>query len=278
MQVKYKPNVDGRMAGQVSVVLGGTKGIGEAIARRFAQEGAKVVITGRSMDEANLIVQEIKEAGGDAAACFADLADYETIRQSLEFASGKYGKITSLVNNANPGDMGGETSVEEETLEHWEKQLDRGLTGACFIPVKYGLPHLLAAGGGTIVQISSIVSYRAGPTTAYPSGKAAQNIFIQNVAYQFAKRGIRANTIASGMIKTPSSAPATFDDSPFAPHFQKTIPLGLGEPVDIANVALLLSSDEGRYVTGQTITVDGGWTSFLPGITAEINSSMDATK
>lgn len=270
MQLTYEVPAGGRLAGQKALITGGTKGIGEAIVRRFAQEGCRIVLTGRNTEDGNRIADELTALGKDVAFHPADLGDFASIRDSIDWAAEQLGGLTCLVNNANPASYGddpggGLRGVENETIEHWEGFIREALTGAAFVPIHHALPHLVAAGGGSIVQISSISSLRAQPGVAtYGSAKVAQNLFIANTAYEMASRNIRANAIACGVVDTPTTGPALGTKQ--RAHLDRVIPLGIGQPVDIANVAVMLASPEARYLTGQTIAVDGGWTSYVPGV------------
>ena len=245
-----------RLKDKVAIITGSTSGIGAAMARLFAKEGATVVICGRRERRGNALAQEIKKNGGKAMYHFLDLTQPETITALFADTKEKLGKIDVLVNNAAAIGLPDGT-VEEVTLEMWDAIFQSDLRGA-FIATREVLPYLKENGGGSIVNIGSMASTGGDlGATAYSAAKAGVDMLTKSVALQYGKQGVRCNCIRPGLIVTPQN-------EPYLPQFTKEVFLDnvagtrYGRPEDIANMALFLASDESAYVTGQIFDVDGG--------------------
>ena len=252
----------GRLQGEVAHITGGSRGTGEHIVRLYAQEGAKVVFCGRDGENGEQIEADIRAAGGEAWFRPVDMLDPQQTIASLAFTAKTFGKITILVNHAAPLALlehdGGPTQVEDD---RWRELIEGHLTCAAFIPCKYGIPYLQAAGGGAIVQTSSMTALQAGATIGYSTAKAAQIAFIRNLAFVHARDNIRANTMVLGYTPGPSTAGIPQIDE----QYRRNTPLGSGRLGDVAPLAVYLGSKESRFMTGQTVILDGGLSSYIPG-------------
>jgi 3-oxoacyl-[acyl-carrier protein] reductase len=257
-----------RLDGKVAIVTGSTRGIGRACAVRFAEEGAKVVVTGRTVDDGLEVEREIRAAGGDATFVRTDLADEDDVVAMVRTAADTYGKVTTLVNNAAPTELMGpgrlDARVTELTNEGWESILRVGLT-AVFWCCKHVIPEIVAAGGGSIVNISSAASMLGTPgLDTYTVTKGALNTLTRSIAVEYAPDGVRSNCIVSGMVLTSPGAFALMDDPVIGAATRAMHLTRLGVPDDIAFAALWLASDEAAFVTGAIVPVDGGVTCRMP--------------
>ena len=251
-----------RLKDKVAIVTGSTSGIGAATARLFAKEGASVVICGRREKRGNALAQEIRKGGGKAMYHFLDLTRPETITALFADTREKLGKIDVLVNNAaNIGLPDG--TVEEVTPEMWDAIFQSDMRGTFYV-TKCALPHMIQAGGGSIINIGSMASCGGDlGSTAYASAKAGVDMFTKSVALQYGKQNVRCNCVRPGLIVTP-------DNEAKVPPALKEIFLSnimvnrYGCPEDIGNACVYFGSDESAYVTGQIITVDGGLNSHAP--------------
>ena len=241
------------LGGQVAVVTGAGAGIGRGIARRFAEAGASVAVSDRTIDGARAVADEIKSAGGSAIALACDVTSEDALTALVRDTNEAFGKITLLVNNAGGGgpkpfDM----PIGDFT---WQYQLN---VYSVFRLSQLCVPHMERAGGGAIVNISSMSGENKNVRmTAYGSSKAAVNHLTRNMAFDLGPKGIRVNCIAPGAIKTAALATVLNPDVEKA--MLKHTPLGrLGEADDIANAALYLCAPASSWVSGQVLTVSGG--------------------
>ena len=240
--------------GRTAVVTGASRGIGRGIARRFAQAGANLVITARSKAALRDLADEL---GPDqVAAVPGDVADPETVTSALDDARRRFGAVDIVCHCAG---IYPQTSIEDISLDDWHTVIDTNLTST-FLAVRSCVPAMRAQGFGRIVLISSITGALTGyPGLAhYAATKAGMLGFMRSAALELAPHRITINAIEPGSIRTEGLADLG-DDA--IRSMEAYIPLGcLGEPDDIAFAAMFLASDAARYVTGQTLVVDGGQT------------------
>lgn len=251
-----------RLKDKVAIVTGSTSGIGIGIARLYAAEGAKVVICGRRKEKGEVVVEQIRSAGGEATYHFLDLTDSATIEKLIDDTAESYGKVDILVNNAaNVGLPDGR--VDELTLEMWDAVFNSDLRGA-FYAIKCVLPHMQKNGGGSIVNIGSMASCGGDlGATAYSCAKAGVDMLTSSVALQYGKENIRCNCVRPGLIVTPQNEAVVSEQ--LRQIFLSNIEVNrYGCPEDIGHACVFFGSDESAFVTGQIINVDGGMNSHAP--------------
>ena len=253
------------LSGAVAVVSGSYSGIGEAVAIRLADAGAKVVLANSNQARGEQAAARIRDAGGQAVAFRFDLTDEDSIRALFAQTQAAFGAPTILVNSAaitRGAIMARDGAVENMERAVWEKAFDANATGTMLM-IKTALPHMVAAGKGAIVNIGSGAS-QAGDVfrPAYAASKAAIDSLTRYVAAQYGKKGIRCNCVSPGMIVTENAMDVHTDQS-LALIERHTLTPYLGRPDDVAAMVALLVSDDGRFVTGQTICVDGGYLSHF---------------
>jgi cyclopentanol dehydrogenase len=247
-----------RLKGKVAIISGGARGMGAAEAKLFAREGAKVIICDVLEDEGRQTEAEINEVGGDAVFVKLDVTSQDEWENAVNTAIERFGKLDILVNNAG---IIVQSTIEDMTVELWDKVMDVNAKGV-FLGTKTAIPYMKAAGGGSIVNISSIsgIVGQDNVNAGYNASKGAVRIFTKAAAVQYAKENIRVNSIHPGPIATPMTAEGRADPERVALTAERT-PLGrYGEPEEVANAVLFLASDEASYVTGSEIVVDGGYT------------------
>ena len=247
-----------RLEGKVAIISGGARGMGAAEAKLFAREGAKVIICDVLEDEGRQTEAEINEVGGDAVFVKLDVTSQDEWENAVNTAIERFGKLDILVNNAG---IIVQSTIEDMTVELWDKVMDVNAKGV-FLGTKTAIPHMKEAGGGSIVNISSIsgIVGQDNVNAGYNASKGAVRIFTKAAAVQYAKENIRVNSIHPGPIATPMTAEGRADPERVALTAERT-PLGrYGEPEAVANAVLFLASDEASYVTGSEIVVDGGYT------------------
>jgi NAD(P)-dependent dehydrogenase (short-subunit alcohol dehydrogenase family) len=247
-----------RLQGKVALITGGNAGIGEAIARRFAREGASVVITGRRKDLLDQIVADIAREGGRAVSVAGSVADETHARAAVDQAVRTFGKLDVLVNNAGIGAFG--KHLHETDDATWNEVLAVNLTGA-FRMTRASVPAMLAAGGGSIINISSIASLVGIPMlAAYAASKGGMDALTRCTAIDYAKQGIRCNAMNPGLVATPMAA-GLISDQARLDQVLSDYPIARpGTPEEVASLALFLASDESVWMTGTIVPIDGGMT------------------
>ncbi|HEX7409578.1 MAG TPA: glucose 1-dehydrogenase [Candidatus Binatia bacterium] len=246
----------GRFAGKVALITGSASGIGEATAKRFAQEGAKVVVVDINQEGMRRVVGEIQAQGGQASACAADVAEPADAEAMVRHAVDTFGRLDILHNNATSGALG---IVTDMTIEAWNRTVAVNLT-APFLATKFALPVMMEQGGGVIINTSSAAGIMAEyGLSAYGAAKAAVISLTRSTAIEYARYNIRANCVCPGGVATPPTLALAAAVDGLRERMVKAHPLGrLGKPEEIANVVLFLASDESSFVTGAAFLVDGG--------------------
>jgi NAD(P)-dependent dehydrogenase (short-subunit alcohol dehydrogenase family) len=249
-----------RLKGKVALITGAGMGQGREAALLFAREGARVVVCDVNGRAGNDTVKAITRKGGQAVFVECDVGVEADVERAVAMGVKRFRALHVLYNNAGVLWKDRDKSVLDTREVDWDRVQAVNLKGPFFV-AKHGVPHLLRAGGGSIINIGS-VSALAGFTVAqdsYTSAKGALIALTRSLAIQFARRNVRCNIIHPGIIETPMQAPYLKDPTK-RKSFEESIPLGrIAHPREIANVALFLASDESSYVTGTEIVVDGGF-------------------
>jgi len=252
-----------RLAGERALITGSTAGIGRAIARRFAAEGAAVCVTGRDHARGDAVVDAIEADGGRACFVPAELRDEDACDALIAAATDALGGLSVLVNNAAGGDAG-DGPVGAITTDAWQAILTVNLTAPMWL-TRAALPHLVDAGHGSIVNISTRQAERASRgLAAYIASKGGMNALTRSIAVDYADRGIRCNTISPGYVLN-DRRDADIDAERRA-RYEGMHLTRLGNADDIAYAAVYLASQESGFVTGLNLQVDGG-SSIARGLT-----------
>lgn len=247
-----------RLEGKVAIVTGGNAGIGEAVAKRFAEESAAVVITGRRQVELDRVMSVIRHNKGKGLSVAGSVTDESHVREVVRRALDSFGRIDLLVNNAGIGDFGKRIHETDDTT--WATVMDINLTGV-FRMTRAVVPQMLKQGRGAIVNISSVASLVGIPgAPAYATSKGGLDAFTRALAVDYAKDGIRCNVVNPGLIDTPMAAPLMANPEMLQPILRHYALQRPGTPEEVANMVLYLASDEAGWVTGGTFTIDGGMT------------------
>jgi 3-oxoacyl-[acyl-carrier protein] reductase len=257
-----------RLRDKVAIITGSTRGIGRACALRFAEQGARVIVTGRSAEAGKAVEEEIRARGGEARFVRTDLAREDDVVAMVKAAIETYGKLTTLVNNAAPTELMGpgrlDRRVTELTNEGWDAIMLVGLKAVVW-SCKYSIPEMAKAGGGAIVNISSAASILGTPgLDTYTALKGALNTLTRSMAVEYAPDHVRSNCIVSGMVLTSEGAFKLMEDPAIGGATRAMHLTRLGIPDDIAHAAIYLASDEAAFVTGAVLPVDGGVTCRMP--------------
>ena len=247
-----------RLDGKVAFISGGGRGMGAVEARMFAIEGACVAIGDVLEEEGRKVVEQITEAGGRAIFLPLDVTSEAQWIGAIAATVREFGKLDILVNNAG---VGATSMVEDTTVEEWDRVMDINAKGV-FLGTKAAIPEMRRAGGGSIINISSQLGLVGMDISSpqYQASKGAVRLFTKSTAIQYAKEGIRANSVHPGPINTPMTERRRSD-----PEHQRImlsrIPLGrYGESEEVAYGVLFLASDESSFMTGSELVIDGGWT------------------
>ena len=250
-----------KLANKTAIITGGGTGIGKATANLFALEGANVVITGRREEKLREVQDEAKAQGHTISIFASDVSKEEDCKATVDYTIDKFGSIDILFNNAGvlyPG------TTHETDTEIWNRTFDINVKGTYFMS-KYVIPHMLEHGGGSIINNSSIVGLKGmAGIAAYVASKGAVTQLTRSMALEYADKGIRVNAICPGAIETPMVVDdflGKVEDYDAAEQYLLSLhPVGrLGQPDEIAHSILFMVDDNIGFMTGNMLSVDGGW-------------------
>jgi NAD(P)-dependent dehydrogenase (short-subunit alcohol dehydrogenase family) len=249
-----------RLQGKTAIVTGGGSGIGRATAIRFAKEGAKVVVGDIDTAGGEETVTLIKEREGKAIFVQTDVSDSKQVKQLINTATDSFGSLHIMFNNAGIGNS--EVRSVELSEEEWDHVVDINLKGV-FLGIKYAVPEIIKAGGGAIINTSSLLGLKGQKyMSAYNASKAGVVVLTKNAALEYGKYNIRVNAIAPGVIDTKIIENWKQNEWKW-PIISKANALGrIGTPDEVANAVVFLASDEASFITGTTLSVDGGGHTF----------------
>ena len=249
-----------RLDGKVALITGAGNGMGRVASVLFAQEGARIVVADWSDDGGGETVAAVEAAGGEATFVKVDVAKAEQVEAMVAHTMDRFGSLDVLYNNAGifPADDGGVTETPEPT---WDRVMEVNLKGV-WLGCKYGVPAMLASGGGSIVNVASFVALMGAATAqiAYTASKGGVLAMTREIAVEYGRRNIRANSLCPGPIATPMLEELMSDPDRKQRRLVH-IPMGrLGQAEELAKAALFLASDESSFMTGAQLVVDGGIT------------------
>ena len=246
-----------RLEGKVAIITGGANGMGAEECRIFAREGAKVVIADILEEEGRQVEAEIAEAGGDAVFMRLDVTDEDNWAATVADTVARYGKLDILVNNAGIGRGVGSDGL---SVADWDALMNINAKGV-FLGMKHAIPEMRKAGGGSIVNISSIsgIVGQKQVHMGYNASKGAVRIVTKSAAVQYAQDGIRVNSVHPGLM--PPMLTSAANTPGIRSEMLAGVPMGRpGRREEVGYAALFLASDEASYITGAELVVDGGWT------------------
>jgi NAD(P)-dependent dehydrogenase (short-subunit alcohol dehydrogenase family) len=263
MKKTMSDNTGGRLADRVALITGSGQGIGRAAALLFAREGAAVVVVDINRDRGEQTAEQIRDSGGRGKFCYADAASSADVQALMKAVEEEHGRLDVLYNNASvfiPGQDGRITDITEES---WDKVLSINLKSV-YLCCKYGIPLMLRAGGGSIINTASSAGVIGIPgCDAYTATKGATVSLTRSLAVEYRPQNIRVNCIAPAGIQTPMLGSSNLEDSTFDEKrflALRTPSRRYGQPEEIANLALFLASEEASYINGAVIVADGGIT------------------
>ena len=249
-----------KLTGKTAIITGGGTGIGKATARLFAQEGANVVITGRTEERLIETADDINDAGAEISFRVSDVSNERDCIETIESTLGKYGSIDILFNNAG---VCYKSNTHETATDVWDETFDVNVKGV-YLMSKHTIPHMIRQGGGSIVNNSSILGLKASPAgfAAYSASKGAVNQLTRSMALEYADKGIRVNAVCPGTIYTPMMDELfeEWGDRELGEkRYISVHPIGrLAQPEEIAHAVLYLCDDRIKFITGTMLSVDGG--------------------
>ena len=245
-----------RLEGKVVFVSGATSGIGKVTAEECARAGARVVLAGRRGAEGEAAAEGIRRAGGEALFVRTDVTEESAVRSAMETTVRAYGALHVLFNNAG-GSSNADGKVTEGSLEEFWRVIKLDLYGT-FLCCRFGIPAIIRAGGGAVINNASMVGIKGEHNRdAYTAAKGGVIALTRSMAAEFVREKVRVNAIAPGAVKTERIL-AMIEASPAARKAVEAQPLGLIEPLEIAQLAVFLGSDESRSITGEIFPISGG--------------------
>ncbi|HEX2829290.1 MAG TPA: SDR family NAD(P)-dependent oxidoreductase [Burkholderiales bacterium] len=261
-----------RLDGKVVFLTGAGAGIAKATAKLASREGAKVALIEIRREQGERAEREIREAGGDALFVETDVTNDASVARAVAATVERFGRLDVIFNCAG-GSLQEDVPVHQMDLDVWHRTINLNLLHP-FLTCRHGIPHMLKAGGGSIVNVTSHLGLMGSMKPAYAATKGGIVSFTKTLAAQYAQHNIRANAIAPGSVRTERQI-ARYENKDFMlaekpgpaarerAAFQKLYPFSKGDPEDIASIAVFLASDESRMLTGTTIAADGGRSSYL---------------
>ena len=261
-----------RLDGKVAFITGAGSGIAKASALAFTREGAKVAIAEINVELGRAAERQVREAGGDAVFVETDVTQDESVKRAVAATVARFGRLDVLMNCAG-GSLQEDVPVHEMDLDVWHRTIALNLLHP-FLCCRHGIPHMMQAGGGSIINVTSHLGLMGSVKPAYAATKGGIISFTRTLAAQYVQHGIRANAIAPGSVRTERQIKRyenkewmlAENPGPAARErraAQKLYPFSVGEPGDIAAIAVFLASSESRMLTGTTIAADGGRSSYL---------------
>jgi NAD(P)-dependent dehydrogenase (short-subunit alcohol dehydrogenase family) len=249
-----------RLIGKTAIITGGGGGIGRSTAIRFAKEGARVAVADIDSTIGEETVRLIKEDGGEAIFVKTDVTDSEQIKALINTTTSTFGALHILFTNAGVGNS--EVRSVDLSEEEWDRVIDINLKGV-FLGIKYAIPELIKAGGGAIINTSSLLGLKGQKyVSAYNASKAGVVMLTQNASLEYGNYNIRVNAIAPGVIDTPIIDHWKQDERKWPIISRANALRRIGTPDEVANAVLFLASDEASFITGTTLSVDGGGLAF----------------
>jgi len=262
----------GRLDGKVAFITGAGAGIAKASALAFCREGAKVAIIELNAETGRAAERDVRAVGGDALFIETDVTQDDSVRRAVDAAVAKFGQLNVIMNCAG-GSLEEDVPVHQMDLKVWHHTINLNLLHP-FLTCRHGIPHLIQAGGGSIVNVTSHLGLMGSVKPAYAATKGGIISFTKTLAAQYVQHNIRANAVAPGSIRTERQI-KRYENKDYllaekpGPAArarmlaQKLYPYSKGDPGDIAEIAVFLASDESRMLTGTTISADGGRSSYL---------------
>ena len=262
----------GRLDGKVAFITGAGAGIAKASALAFCREGAKVAIIELNAETGRAAERDVRAVGGDALFIETDVTQDDSVRRAVDAAVAKFGQLNVIMNCAG-GSLEEDVPVHQMDLKVWHHTINLNLLHP-FLTCRHGIPHLIQAGGGSIVNVTSHLGLMGSVKPAYAATKGGIISFTKTLAAQYVQHNIRANALAPGSIRTERQI-KRYENKDYllaekpGPAArarmlaQKLYPYSKGDPGDIAEIAVFLASDESRMITGTTIAADGGRSSYL---------------